>query len=259
MYFHACPPLGCSSQESRNFRLVPFSLTCQATSSHHREVPSPEKLNPLLPNSAASTKPIISRDVCGPFQPSKHKRSLWPTGPFAPSALALLWLPLAHPSALQASHPCTPLPFPCSAQRHLLRGATCSEVSIWSRSALSLPGALSPSCTQKFSLNVTRILPHLTSTSHQSQAPLLLLSGGAHIHLSYPHFATSQWTLTHDRVCISRSASIQGGPHQLPRSPQVETLTFPHWVGFPVISTCPVRAPVRGRVGRRAHTGLSSV
>lgn len=140
-----------------------------------------------------------------------------------------------------------------------LLSATCSEVSVWSRSALPLTRALSPSCTQKFSLNVTPILPHVTSTSHQSQAPLLLLSGGVHIYLSYPHFATSQWTLKHDRVCISRSAGIQGGPHQLPCSPQVENLTFPHWVGFPAISTCPVRVPVRGRVGRRAQTGLSTV
>lgn len=109
MYFHACPPLGCSSQESRNFRVVPFTLTCQATSSHHREVPSPEKLNPLLPSSAAPTKPIISHGVS--FQPSKQKRSLCPL--CSGLAVAPACPPLCSPGLTFLCSP--PLPLLCSA------------------------------------------------------------------------------------------------------------------------------------------------
>lgn len=96
-YLHACPPLGYSSQKSRELPPHPPTLLCQASSSpHHRAVLPPKMLNSLLPNSAVPTKPIISHGVWGSFHPSKQTRSLWPTGPFAPSALALLWFPLAQ-------------------------------------------------------------------------------------------------------------------------------------------------------------------
>lgn len=119
-------------------------------------------MNPLHTISVVPTKPIASWGVYGPFYPAKHcpfhslclGLALSPTcpAPLVSSLISLSW------------EPCTPLPSPRPAQHHLLRvvhpraGQPCHH----------LQGPVPPSCSQKFSLNVTPVLLHLTSISHQS-------------------------------------------------------------------------------------------
>lgn len=106
-----------------------------------QELP-PGPIYPHLPSYLLiSQRSTIPREAepsasqfCCPHQAHHFQWCLIPAfkaeGHCAPSALALLWLPLAHPSALQASHSCAP---------PALLSTTCSEVSVWSRSALPLP------------------------------------------------------------------------------------------------------------------------
>lgn len=111
-----------------------------------KEKPSPLPPFPWSPPSSCGRPSYL-----WPFHPSKQIWPLRPAAPFAPSALALLWLPRAQ--LLRSLEPQAPLPWPYSVP--LAHGVDPGAGQAWCHPH---PHPVSPACFPKFLLNLTPVL-----------------------------------------------------------------------------------------------------